>query len=89
MITRADPQERFAHHLGSYVSVFGADNALALDGWQLRLRHGEAGFGITPVRDNTELRIAFGFEFAPLPDDLREVHDPAGFERDCSPHPRG
>ncbi|WP_308345451.1 FAD-dependent monooxygenase [Streptomyces sp. ISL-94] len=42
-------------------------------------RSGEAGFGITPVRDNTELRIAFGFASEPLdggqrdPERLREL----------------
>ncbi|WP_237277164.1 FAD-dependent monooxygenase [Streptomyces caniscabiei] len=66
------PEEQFAHHLGSYLSVFSADNFLALDNWQLRLRDGDAGFGIMPVRGNTELRIAFGFESAPLAHDLRD-----------------
>lgn len=59
------PEERFTHHLGSYLSVFAADNFLALDDWQVWLRDGDMGFGIMPVRDNTELRIAFGFESAP------------------------
>lgn len=66
------PEDRFAHHLGSYLSVFSADNFLALDDWQLWLRDGDAGFGIMPVRDNTELRIAFGFHAAPLAHDLRD-----------------
>ncbi|MFK0258217.1 FAD-dependent monooxygenase [Streptomyces sp. NPDC090445] len=66
------PEERFAHHLGSYLSVFSADNFLALDDWQMWLRDGDAGFGIMPVRDNTELRIAFGFESAPLTLDRRD-----------------
>ncbi|MFD4393473.1 FAD-dependent monooxygenase [Kitasatospora sp. NPDC058478] len=65
------PEKRFAHHLGSCLSVFSADNFLALDNWQVWLRDGDAGFGIMPVRDNTELRIAFGFESAPLTHDLR------------------
>ncbi|MEV6734051.1 MULTISPECIES: FAD-dependent monooxygenase [unclassified Streptomyces] len=65
------PEERFAHHLGSYLSVFSADNFLALDDWQIWARDGDTGFGIMPVRSNTELRIAFGFESAPLPHDLR------------------
>ncbi|MBB5935168.1 FAD-dependent monooxygenase [Streptomyces zagrosensis] len=76
------PEEHFAHHLGSYLSVFSADNFLALDNWQMWLRDGDAGFGIMPVRDNAELRIAFGFMSAPLADDLRKgdvlrqlVHD--------------
>jgi 2-polyprenyl-6-methoxyphenol hydroxylase-like FAD-dependent oxidoreductase len=66
------PEERFAHHLGSYLSVFSADNFLALDHWQLWLRDGDAGFGIMPVRDNAELRIAFGFESGPLAGDFRD-----------------
>ncbi|MFI7102556.1 FAD-dependent monooxygenase [Streptomyces sp. NPDC050161] len=67
------PEERFAHHLGSYVSVFGADNFLALDNWQLWLQDGDAGFGIMPVRDNAELRIAFGFHSGPLDGDHRDT----------------
>ncbi|WP_445269784.1 FAD-dependent monooxygenase [Streptomyces sp. DSM 41634] len=66
------PEERFAHHLGSYLSVFGAENFLGLDDWQMWLRDGDAGFGIMPVRDNTELRIAFGFESGPLAPELRD-----------------
>ncbi|WP_030410655.1 FAD-dependent monooxygenase [Streptomyces sp. NRRL S-1448] len=66
------PEEHFAHHLGSYLSVFSADNFLALDDWQMWLRDGDTGFGIMPVRGNTELRIAFGFQSAPLPHDLRD-----------------
>ncbi|MEU9233857.1 FAD-dependent monooxygenase [Streptomyces subrutilus] len=65
------PEERFAHHLGSCLSVFSADNFLALEDWQLWLRDGDAGFGIMPVRGNTELRIAFGFQSAPLAHGLR------------------
>ncbi|GGV00899.1 hypothetical protein GCM10010275_44810 [Streptomyces litmocidini] len=72
------PEERFAHHLGSYLSVFGADNFLALDDWQMWLRDGDAGFGIMPVRGNTELRIAFGFESAPL---ARDLHDQGALRR--------
>ncbi|MEU0372273.1 FAD-dependent monooxygenase [Streptomyces sp. NPDC006283] len=66
------PEDRFAHHLGSYLSVFSADNFLALDHWQTWLRDGDAGFGIMPVRDNTELRIAFGFQSSPLPPEFRD-----------------
>lgn len=65
------PEERFAHHLGSYLSVFTSDNFLALDNWQMWLRDDDTGFGIMPVRDNTELRVAFGFESAPLAPGLR------------------
>lgn len=65
------PEEHYVHHLGSYLSVFSADNFLGLDDWQMWLRDGDTGFGIMPVRGNTELRIAFGFESAPLAHDLR------------------
>ncbi|WP_328926667.1 FAD-dependent monooxygenase [Streptomyces sp. NBC_00190] len=66
------PEEDFVHHLGSYLSVFGADNFLALQDWQMWLRAGDTGFGIMPVRDNAELRIAFGFESEPLAPALRD-----------------
>jgi 2-polyprenyl-6-methoxyphenol hydroxylase-like FAD-dependent oxidoreductase len=67
------PEDRFAHYLGTYLSVFSADNFLGLEDWQMWLRDGHVGFGIMPVRGNTELRIAFGFESAPLTaDDLRD-----------------
>ncbi|MEF2528533.1 MULTISPECIES: FAD-dependent monooxygenase [Streptomyces] len=65
------PEDGFVHHLGSHLSVFGAENFLALEDWQLWLRDGDAGFGIMPVRGNTELRIAFGFESGPLPEEVR------------------
>ncbi|WP_405630849.1 FAD-dependent monooxygenase [Streptomyces sp. NBC_01174] len=63
------PEERFAHHLGSYLSVFSADNFLGLEDWQVWLSEGDIGYGIMAVRDNTELRVAFGFESEPLPRD--------------------
>ncbi|MGI5401269.1 FAD-dependent monooxygenase [Streptomyces sp. CA-135486] len=66
-------EERFSSHLGSYVSVFSADNFLALDNWQMWLQDGDAGFGIMPVRDNAELRIAFGFQSGPLDGDHRDT----------------
>ncbi|MEU6480371.1 FAD-dependent monooxygenase [Streptomyces sp. NPDC047017] len=72
------PEARFSHHLGSYLSVFSADNFLALDHWQLWLRDGDAGFGIMPVRDNAELRIAFGFRSPPLGRDPRGDGDGDG-----------
>ncbi|MFJ8646115.1 FAD-dependent monooxygenase [Streptomyces sp. NPDC093546] len=67
------PAEDHTHHLGSYLSVFSAENFLDLDNWQVWLRDGDAGFGIMPVRDNRELRIAFGFESAPLDGDHRDT----------------
>ncbi|MFF2778093.1 FAD-dependent monooxygenase [Streptomyces sp. NPDC058052] len=60
------PEEEYAHHLGSYLSVFGAENFLGLEDWQVWLQDEGVGFGIMPVRDNTELRVAFGFRSDPL-----------------------
>jgi 2-polyprenyl-6-methoxyphenol hydroxylase-like FAD-dependent oxidoreductase len=65
------PEDGFVHHLGTYLSVFSADNFLGLDDWQVWLNDGDAGFGIMPVRANSELRVAFGFGSAPLGPDLR------------------
>ncbi|MFH8380469.1 FAD-dependent monooxygenase [Kitasatospora sp. NPDC018058] len=61
------PEERFARHLGMHLAIFSADNFLALEDWQLWLREGEAGYGVYPVRGNSELRISFGFAGEPLP----------------------
>ncbi|MFB6633677.1 FAD-dependent monooxygenase [Streptomyces sp. NPDC056362] len=66
------PEERFAEYLGSHLSVFGADNFLALDDWQMWLLDGDTGCGVMPVRGNTELRIAFGFRSDPRDRDLRD-----------------
>ncbi|QIQ04638.1 FAD-dependent monooxygenase [Streptomyces liangshanensis] len=71
------PEERYAHHLGTYLSVFGADNFLGLDQWQVWLQDGDNGFGIMPVRDSTELRIAFGFRSEPFGGD----RDPERFRK--------
>ncbi|MFJ4669427.1 FAD-dependent monooxygenase [Kitasatospora purpeofusca] len=47
--------------LGTHVAIFAADNFLGLQDWQVWQRDGDAGYGIYPVRDNTELRIVFGW----------------------------
>ncbi|MDJ0463573.1 FAD-dependent monooxygenase [Streptomyces sp. H27-C3] len=62
------PEDDFIHHLGTHLAIFSAENFLGLDNWQMWLREGSAGYGIYPVRDNTELRIAAGFEAPPLAD---------------------
>lgn len=67
------PEERFTRHLGTHLAVFSADNFLALEDWQLWLRDGEAGYGVYPVRDNTELRVAFGFAAGPSAFDHRDT----------------
>ncbi|MFF2145721.1 FAD-dependent monooxygenase [Kitasatospora sp. NPDC058190] len=60
------PEERFARHLDMHLAIFRANNFLALEDWQLWLREGEAGYGVYPVRGNSELRISFGFAGEPL-----------------------
>jgi 2-polyprenyl-6-methoxyphenol hydroxylase-like FAD-dependent oxidoreductase len=67
------PEERFARHLGSYVSVFTVDNVLGLDRWQVWLREGDAGAGIYTARDNTELRVNLGFMSESLQYDRRDL----------------
>ncbi len=67
------PEERFIRHLGKYLAIFGTDNFLDLDNWQVWLREGNAGYGIYPVHDNAELRVTVGFESAPLDYDHRDV----------------
>jgi 2-polyprenyl-6-methoxyphenol hydroxylase-like FAD-dependent oxidoreductase len=67
------PEERFAHHLGSYVAVFTADNVLGLDRWQVWLREGDAGAGIYTARDNAELRVNLGFMSGPLAYDRHDL----------------
>lgn len=67
------PEEEFVHHLGTYLSIFTADNFLGLDDWQVWIREGRAGGGVYPVRDNTELRVNLGFESGPVPYDHRDL----------------
>ncbi|MFE9407971.1 FAD-dependent monooxygenase [Streptomyces sp. NPDC006704] len=55
------PEGTSPHHLGTHLAIFSAENFLGLDNWQLWHRDGDAGYGIYPVRDNSELRITFGF----------------------------
>ncbi|MFG3053475.1 FAD-dependent monooxygenase [Kitasatospora sp. NPDC048239] len=55
------PEERFLRQLGSHLAIFSADNFLGLEDWQVWLRDGDAGYGIYPVRGNSELRVTFGY----------------------------
>ncbi|MER7752197.1 FAD-dependent monooxygenase [Kitasatospora sp. NPDC097643] len=66
------PEERFVHHLGMHLAIFSADNFLALEDWQVWLRDGDAGYGVYPVRGNTELRINLGFAGGSLNADQRD-----------------
>ncbi|MCG6497440.1 FAD-dependent monooxygenase [Kitasatospora sp. A2-31] len=55
------PEERYLSRLGMHVAIFGADNFLGLEDWQVWQRDGDAGYGIYPVRGNSELRVTFGW----------------------------
>ncbi|MBU8899027.1 FAD-dependent monooxygenase [Corallococcus sp. M34] len=59
------PESDCVRPLGTQLAIFRAENFLNLDHWQVWMRDGDAGFGIYPVRDNTELRITVGFGGAP------------------------
>ncbi|MEU7001904.1 FAD-dependent monooxygenase [Nonomuraea sp. NPDC046570] len=58
-------ESRFLHGLGTHLAIFSADNFLDLDNWQVWLRNDDAGYGIYPVRDNTQLRVTLGFASEP------------------------
>ncbi|GGK72142.1 hypothetical protein Sme01_08450 [Sphaerisporangium melleum] len=66
------PESHFAHHLGTYLAVFTAENFLGLADWQVWIRDGDAGAGLYPARDNTELRVNLGFTSGPLDHDHRD-----------------
>lgn len=68
------PEERFLHHLGTYVAIFSTRNFLGLEDWQVWVRDGE-GYGAYPVRGNTELRVTFGFASEPLAYDHHDVEE--------------
>ncbi|WP_020576392.1 FAD-dependent monooxygenase [Actinopolymorpha alba] len=67
------PEEHYLHHLGTYLAVFGLDNILDLDNWQVWFRDGTTGGVVYPVRDNTQLRVTLGFESEPLEYDYRDT----------------
>ncbi|GAA3020513.1 FAD-dependent monooxygenase [Streptosporangium longisporum] len=66
-------EERFLHHLGTYLAIYGTDNFLGLEDWQIWFREGDAGCGLYPVRGNTELRITLGFGAEPFAIDHRDA----------------
>jgi 2-polyprenyl-6-methoxyphenol hydroxylase-like FAD-dependent oxidoreductase len=67
------PEANFVHHLGTYLAVFTMENFLDLDNWQIWFRDGDAGGGIYPAHDNTELRVNLGFTAEDLAFDHRDL----------------
>lgn len=51
------------HSLGVGLAVFTAPNFMGLKNWQIAHREGQGGFLIYTARQNTEVRVALGFEF--------------------------
>jgi 2-polyprenyl-6-methoxyphenol hydroxylase-like FAD-dependent oxidoreductase len=52
---------QFVHLLGTGLAVFTVPNILNLHDWQIAHRQGRGGFLVYTARENTELRVAFGF----------------------------
>ena len=67
------PEAGFIRPLGMHMAIFSTENFLDLDTWQVWLRDGDAGYGIYPVRDNTELRVTFGFGSGADVPDTRDI----------------
>ncbi|GAA2778664.1 FAD-dependent monooxygenase [Nonomuraea dietziae] len=63
----------FIHHLGMHLCIFTMDNILDLENWQIWLRDGDAGLGLFPVRDNTQLKVNLGFHKERLDYDYRDL----------------
>jgi 2-polyprenyl-6-methoxyphenol hydroxylase-like FAD-dependent oxidoreductase len=66
-------EKQFLAPLGMQIAIFGTDNFLGLDNWQIWLHGGDAGYGIYPVRNNRELRITLGFSADDEDVDYRNV----------------
>ncbi|HEY2674090.1 MAG TPA: FAD-dependent monooxygenase [Rugosimonospora sp.] len=67
------PETDFLHPMNTYLAIFGMDNILGLDNWQLWMRDGHAGYAIYPVHDNTEIRVTLGFGGEPVEYDHRDT----------------
>ncbi|PZG08512.1 FAD-dependent monooxygenase [Nonomuraea aridisoli] len=66
-------ESRFVHHLGTYVSIFTADNFLGLDHWQTWFNEGETGGALFSDRDRTRMRVNLGFRSEPIAYDHQDV----------------
>ncbi|MFI7617212.1 FAD-dependent monooxygenase [Nonomuraea terrae] len=66
-------ESQFVHHLGTYLSIFSADNFLGLDHWQTWFNEGEAGGALFSDRDSTQMRVNLGFRSEPIVYDHNDV----------------
>ncbi|MGW4791681.1 FAD-dependent monooxygenase [Nonomuraea sp. NPDC004297] len=55
------PERGFLRHLGTYLSIYTADNFLGLDHWQTWFNSGEAGGAMFSDRDPAQMRVNLGF----------------------------
>ncbi|WP_354639035.1 FAD-dependent monooxygenase [Kitasatospora camelliae] len=67
------PEGEYLDPLGIRLAVYSAENFLGLEDWQVWLRDGDAGYGIYPVRGNTELRVTLGWPGSPRDPGHRNV----------------
>lgn len=63
------------HSLGVGLAVFTAPNVLNLSRWQIAHRDGQGGFLVYTARDDTELRVALGFDLAIGEDTRSDLHE--------------
>ncbi|MEQ4714823.1 FAD-dependent monooxygenase [Nonomuraea sp. B19D2] len=66
-------EAQFLSHLGTYVSIFTADNFLGLDHWQTWFNDGDAGGAVFSDRDAGVMRVNLGFRGEPIDYDYRDV----------------
>ncbi|MEV0383327.1 FAD-dependent monooxygenase [Nonomuraea sp. NPDC050643] len=79
------PEERFLHHMGTYVSIYSADNFLGLDHWQTWFTEGEAGGALFSDRDTSVMRVNLGFRAGVIEYDYRDLEQQRRLiERHCS-----
>ncbi|GAA4041041.1 FAD-dependent monooxygenase [Nonomuraea soli] len=70
------PEQRYLHHLDTYLAVFSVPNFLDLDSWQTFHRHDDRMCGLYTVRGNREARAVMGFFSPPLGLDHRDTETP-------------
>ncbi|MFC4013431.1 FAD-dependent monooxygenase [Nonomuraea purpurea] len=79
------PESGFLRHLGTYLSIFTADNFAGLDHWQTWFTEGEAGGALFSDRDAGVMRVNLGFSSAPIDYDHHDVEQQKRLiERHCS-----
>jgi 2-polyprenyl-6-methoxyphenol hydroxylase-like FAD-dependent oxidoreductase len=79
------PEERFLDHLGTFVSIFSADNFLGLDHWQIWHYEDGVGGAVFGDRDPAVMRVNLGFSAGPISYDHRDVEQQKGLVQEhCS-----